>query len=108
MAKASSSSGCGIAGSSTTRIDPSPRRDDESSASEQASPDLDARRRWEHGGWKSGETTDAYQAPFTFFTGWEDDRGPYDCEPVQRAFGASGESFGTFASYSLGAGWTLR
>jgi hypothetical protein len=79
-----------------------------SRASERATPAQSSRRRWEVGGWKSGAVRDPYQSAFAFFAGWEDDRGPEDCEPHQRRFGAAGESFGTFASYSLNDGWTLQ
>lgn len=73
-------------------------------ASEGAAPSDDAVRRWEHGGFKSGTL---YQDSFTFFTGWEGGRGPTDCEPLQRAFGPQGESYGVFASYSVNDGWAL-
>jgi hypothetical protein len=101
-------SSCGISPVTDVNGDGSITDFDRSKASEAASPSLDIRRRWEHGGFKSGGTSGPYQAAFTFFTAWEDDRGPKDCEPVQRAFGSSGESFGSFASYSLGSGWTIQ
>ena len=39
------------------------------------------------------------------FPGWEGGRGGYDCEPLARSFGPEGETWGVFASYSVGAGW---
>jgi hypothetical protein len=76
-------------------------------ASRRASPDMDQVREWELGGWKSGGARDAYEAAFTFFAGWEDGRGPWDCEPLQRAFGSPGESWGSYFSYSLNNGWKM-
>lgn len=73
-----------------------------SRASEEATTAADGVRRWEHGGWKSGGS---YTDALTLFHGWEDGRGPYDCEPLQRAFGAVGETWGVHAVYSAGAGW---
>lgn len=73
-------------------------------ASEGAAPSDDGVRRWEHGGFKSGGL---YQDSFTFFNGWEGGRGPYDCEPLQRAFGPQGQGYGVFASYSVNDGWAL-
>ena len=78
-----------------------------SKASEAASTDMDAIREWELGGWKSGKDVDPYQAALALFPGWEDGRGGWDCEPLQRAFGASGESWGSYFSYSLNEGWKL-
>lgn len=81
---------------------------EESRVSERATPAQPSRRRWEHGGFKSGDVTDPYQSAFTFFAGWEDDRGPEDCEPLQRAFGTAPESWGSAGLYSLSSdpGWT--
>jgi hypothetical protein len=82
--------------------------------SESASPAFDGQpeggvRRWGLSGWKeNGDPAKRYQAAFTFFHGWEGGRGPFDCEPLQRAFGPPGESFGTFASYSVGERWTIK
>jgi hypothetical protein len=76
-------------------------------ASGRASTNMDQVREWELGGWKSGKARDAYQAAFTFFAGWEDGRGPWDCEPLQRAFGSPEESWGSYFSYSLNDGWKL-
>jgi hypothetical protein len=41
----------------------------------------------------------------TLFNGWEGARGFNHCEVLQRAFGSGQESWGTFAIYSVGAGW---
>jgi hypothetical protein len=87
--------------------------EDLSIMSEAASPDMDSRRHWEHGGFKDppGENDTARENPnrytraFTFFHGWADEAGPLDCEPMQREFGPPGETWGTFAVYSLGDGW---
>jgi hypothetical protein len=78
-----------------------------SKASERATPDMDAVREWELGGWKSGQARNPYQAALTIFAGWEDGRGGWDCEPLQRAFGSAGESWGSYFSYSLNDGWKL-
>ncbi len=77
--------------------------------SESATPAMDAVREWELGGWKSGskDSSSPYQAALTLFPGWEDGRGGYDCEPLQRSFGPSGESWGSYFSYSLNDGWKL-
>ena len=77
--------------------------------SEAATPAMDQVREWELGGWKNDPRhLDApYQAALAFFPGWEDNRGGYDCEPLQRAFGSSGESWGSYFSYSLNDGWKL-
>jgi hypothetical protein len=80
---------------------------EKSIASQDATPGMDHVREWELGGWKSGPASKPYQAAFTFFAGWEDGRGPWDCEPLQRAFGAPSESWGTYFSYSLNEGWKL-
>jgi hypothetical protein len=77
--------------------------------SESATPAMDQVREWELGGWKSGSKPgDPYQAALTLFPGWEDGRGGYDCEPLQRAFGLAGESWGSYFSYSLNDGWKLN
>jgi hypothetical protein len=75
--------------------------------SESATPAMDQVREWELGGWKSGskDSSNPYQAALTLFPGWEDGRGGYDCEPLQRAFGPPGESWGSYFSYSLNDGW---
>jgi hypothetical protein len=78
-----------------------------SKASERATTDMDQVREWELGGWKSGRTNSAYQAALTIFPGWENGRGGWDCEPLQVAFGPSGESWGSYFSYSLNDGWKL-
>jgi len=106
---------CGVPGAITDqngdgRVDEA----DYSIVSERASPDMDTRRRWEHGGWKSGDpgpdparNPNPYDAGMTLFHGWEDERGPFDCEPLQRAFPTSQEAWGSFASFSLNDGWTI-
>jgi von Willebrand factor type A domain len=76
-------------------------------ASQDATPAMDHVREWELGGWKSGPANKPYQAAFTFFAGWEDGRGGWDCEPLQRGFGPPTESWGSYFSYSLNAGWKL-
>ncbi|MDX6451414.1 MAG: ClpX C4-type zinc finger [Gaiellaceae bacterium] len=76
-----------------------------SKSSETAQPSHDPNREWEHGGYKSNGV---YVDGFTFFHGWEDGRGPYDCEPLQRAMGSPGTTYATFASYSIDGGWTLQ
>jgi hypothetical protein len=80
---------------------------EKSNASQDATPKMDHVREWELGGWKSGSVNKLYQAAFTFFAGWEDGRGPWDCEPLQRAFGPPTESWGSYFSYSLNDGWKL-
>jgi hypothetical protein len=100
---------------SSCKVDPIPdlngdRKIDDrekSIASQDATPAMDHVREWELGGWKSGPANKPYQAAFTFFAGWEDGRGPWDCEPLQRAFGPPGESWGSYFSYSLNDGWKL-
>jgi hypothetical protein len=92
---------------------PPPRRklsDSELSIlSESATPAMDQVREWELGGWKnSSKPSDPYQAAFTLFPGWEDGRGGWDCESLQRAFGPTGESWGSYFSYSLNDGWKLN
>lgn len=78
-----------------------------SRASEWATPDMNQVREWELGGWKSGPDRNPYQAAFTLFPGWENGRGGWDCEPLQRAFGPPPESWGSYFSYSLNDGWKL-
>jgi hypothetical protein len=78
-----------------------------SKASERATPEMDAVREWELGGWKSGQVKNPYQAALTIFAGWENGRGGWDCEPLQRAFGSPTESWGSYFSYSLNDGWLL-
>jgi hypothetical protein len=99
-------SGCGIAtpdGASET---------EKSIASQDASPHLDGRRRWEHGGFKDAhsnfdENPNRYRAALTFFNGWDDETGPDDCEPLQRVFGPQGESWGSHAIFSVDSGWSF-
>jgi hypothetical protein len=78
-----------------------------SKASERAKPNMDQVREWELGGWKAGKERDPYQAALVLFPGWEDARGGWDCEPLQRAFGSPGEAWGSYFSYSLNEGWKL-
>lgn len=78
-----------------------------SKASERASTDIDQVREWELGGWKSGGNKRPYQAALTLFPGWENGRGGWDCEPLQRAFGLPGDAWGSYFSYSLNDGWLL-
>jgi len=80
-----------------------------SKLSEAASPGMDEVREWELGGWKNnvGKSPGPYQAALALFPGWEDGRGGWDCEPLQRAFGPTGESWGSYFSYSLNDGWKL-
>lgn len=78
-----------------------------SKASERAAPDMDQVREWELAGWKSGPIKSPYQAALTLFPGWENGRGGWDCEPLQRAFGPKHESWGSYFSYSLNDGWLL-
>ena len=78
-----------------------------SRASERATTDINQVREWELGGWKSGPDKDPYQAALTLFPGWENGRGGWDCEPLQRAFGSPGESWGSYFSYSLNDGWLM-
>jgi hypothetical protein len=78
-----------------------------SKASERAAPDMNEVREWELGGWKSGHARSPYQAALTLFPAWENGRGGWDCEPLQRTFGEPGESWGSYFSYSLNDGWLL-
>jgi hypothetical protein len=91
-------------------------QDDEiARVSGRATTGIDGSRRWEHGGWKTADhpadpanNPNPYTSGFTFFTAWTGGRGPGDCEPLENMFGAQQESWGTYASYSLGPGWELR
>jgi hypothetical protein len=78
-----------------------------SKASERATPDMDQVREWELAGWKSGPDDGPYQAALTLFPGWENGRGGWDCEPLQRAFAQVEESWGSYFSFSLNDGWLL-
>jgi hypothetical protein len=66
------------------------------------------RRRWELGGYKADATSAPFVTSSVAFSGWNGGHGPYDCEEMQVKFSDSTESFGTFASYSVGPGWTLK
>jgi hypothetical protein len=70
--------------------------------SERASPDQDAQRRWEHGGWKANPQA-AYSASSTAFLGWQGSRGPGDCEPLERALRPA--TWTAYLVYSVGDGW---
>jgi hypothetical protein len=78
-----------------------------SRASERAKPIMDQVREWELAGWKARKERDPYEAALALFAGWEDARGGWDCEPLQRAFGSRGEAWGSYFSYSLNEGWKL-
>jgi hypothetical protein len=82
-----------------------------SRVSERSNPGIDGVRRWEFAGWKDSGSGDAnpnpYTAAITGFHGWEGGVGPYDCEPLEVAFGTPGETWGTYGSYSLGDGWSI-
>jgi hypothetical protein len=80
---------------------------DRSKASESATPRMDQVREWELGGWKGAASNKPYEAAFAFFAGWEDGRGGWDCEPLQRSFGSPTEAWGSYFSYSLNDGWKL-
>jgi acyl-CoA reductase-like NAD-dependent aldehyde dehydrogenase len=41
------------------------------------------------------------------FHAWEGGTGNYDCEPLTRRFGPSGESFGIRAQFAINEGWRL-
>lgn len=71
-------------------------------ASERASPDQDAQRRWEHGGWKATPSS-AYSASSTAFLGWQGSRGPADCEPLERVLRPA--TWTAYLVYSVGDGW---
>jgi hypothetical protein len=72
-----------------------------------ASPMLDSVRRWELGGWKNRNPADPidnpnrYTAAEASFIAWEGGRGPGDCEPLERALAAGGESWGAYATFRL-------
>ncbi|MDX6411368.1 MAG: hypothetical protein QOE91_884, partial [Gaiellaceae bacterium] len=92
-----------------------------SGLSEHATVGMQSVRRREIVGWKDGATSangtfvtrNGKQVPtgdhpnFTYngsgvlFNGWEGARGPYDCEPLQVAFGAATETYSTYARYYL-------
>ncbi|MFL5962932.1 MAG: hypothetical protein ACJ757_08595 [Gaiellaceae bacterium] len=76
--------------------------------SESVTTNVTERRRWEIGGWKQTKTSAPFLAAGALFSGWNGGRGPYDCEQMQVKFADTTESFGTFASYSVGPGWALR
>jgi hypothetical protein len=76
--------------------------------SETVTTNVTERRRWEIGGWKPTTTAAPFVASSAAFSGWNGGRGPYDCEQMEVKFSDSVESFGTFASYSVGPGWTLK
>ena len=76
--------------------------------SQAVTPNVTDRRRWEIGGWKQTKTSAPFIASGAVFSGWNGGRGPYDCEQMQVKFADTTESFGTFASYSVGPGWSLR
>jgi hypothetical protein len=77
-------------------------------ASEDVTTNVTLRRRWEIGGWKETTTSVPFVLSGTVFSGWNGGRGPYDCEQMQVKFANGTESFGTFASYSVGPGWVLK
>lgn len=79
-----------------------------SDRSRSVTPNVTDRRRWEIGGWKQTKTSAPFIASGAVFSGWNGGRGPYDCEQMQVKFADTTESFGTFASYSVGPGWSLR
>jgi hypothetical protein len=69
-------------------------------------------RSWEHAGWKPPvdgafpeDNQHRFTAAMTLFLGWKGGRGPGDCEPLERAFSPTQESWGSFAIYSVGSGW---
>jgi hypothetical protein len=70
--------------------------------SQRASPDQDAQRRWEHGGWKASPTS-AYSASSTAFLGWQGSRGPGDCEPLERTLRPA--TWRAYLVYSVADGW---
>jgi hypothetical protein len=85
---------------------------DRSIASERSNPGIDGVRTWEHAGWKPAvkgtypeNNQNRFTAAMTLFLGWKGGRGPGDCEPLERAFPAGQESWGSFAIYSVGSGW---
>ena len=56
-------------------------------------------RRWEVTGRR--DAAGRYLSLGALFPAWEGGRGGYDCEPLARAFGPSGETYGAYAAYSL-------
>jgi hypothetical protein len=70
--------------------------------SERASPEQDAQRRWEHGGWKANPRA-PYSASATAFVAWQGSRGPGDCEPLERALRPG--TWTAYLVYSVGDGW---
>lgn len=81
-------------------------------ASQRSNPGIDGVRAWEHAGWKPDvngtypeDNQNRFTAAMTLFLGWKGGRGPADCEPLERAFPSDEESWGSFAIYSVGAGW---
>jgi hypothetical protein len=75
--------------------------------SRRASTASDDVRKWELGGFKETPSLPStpYGASSVGFIGWQDGRGPGDCEPLERAYSQTTESWGTQAIYSLGGGW---
>jgi hypothetical protein len=83
-----------------------------SRAGERSNPGIDGVRTWEHAGWKPPvdgtfpeDNQHRFTAAMTLFLGWKGGRGPGDCEPLERAFSSTQESWGSFAIYSVGSGW---
>jgi hypothetical protein len=87
--------------------------------SETVNPGTGNSRQWElSGGWTAGDPASGtnvpidpvpyYTASGALFHGWEGNRGRGDCEQKEVAFGPKGESYATFESYSIGAGWTRK
>jgi len=87
---------------------PNPSLADMAFASEDVTTNVTLRRRWEIGGWKASTTSVPFVLSGTILSGWNGGRGPYDCEQMQVKFADGVESFGTFASYSVGPGWVLK
>ena len=56
-------------------------------------------RRWEVTGRR--DAAGRYLSLGALFPAWEGGRGGYDCEPLARAFGPSGETYGAYVAYSL-------
>jgi hypothetical protein len=95
---------CGVQARRTDDRDRDGRLDarERAHVSERASPDQDAQRRWEHGGWKANPEA-AYSASSTAFLGWQGSRGPGDCEPLERALRPA--TWTAYLVYSVGDGW---
>jgi hypothetical protein len=89
---------CGVQPERAGKLDARER----SVISERASPDQEAQRRWEHGGWKATPGA-AYSASSTAFLGWQGSRGPGDCEPLERALRPA--TWTAYLVYSVGDGW---